>query len=188
MEFNDEHRKYFAYITDKVLPALKEKGIKAIETPTVNIEWNLKKLLGQVKGMEIDVQTYVNRTKSDFRTIVEALKPGDPVREFGEDVLEKIDGFFGLKPPEPVDMKPILTAKAKAIKEKLNWKKSVVDLCKVLGLKSDLKSRRKHAVALGFPEDKLAEMPNVQFNTWLHGQLMSAMAHNHGEVPKDLLV
>ncbi len=187
MEFNDEHKKYFAYITEKVLPALKEKGIEAIETPTVNIEWNLKKLLGQVQGMEIDVQTYVNRTKSDFHTIVQALKEGDPVREFGEEVLEKIDGFFGLKAPEPVDVESILTAKAKTLKEKLDWKTSVVDLCKVLGLKSDLKSRRKYAVALGFPEDKLDQMPNVQFNTWLHGQLMTAMAHNNGEVPNNLL-
>jgi hypothetical protein len=109
------------------------------------------------------------------------------VRDFGEEVLAKIDGFFGIKPPEPVDMKPILAAKAKTTKEKLDWKKSVVDLLKLLGMKSDLKSRRQYAVALGFPEDKLAEMPNVQFNTWLHGQLMTVMANNKGELPTSLL-
>ncbi len=187
MNFTAEHEKYFAYITEKVLPALQEKKIDSLVTPTANIEWNLKKLRGEVEGDEIDVQTYVNRTKSDFHTVIDALKAGDPIREFGEDVLAKIDDFFGLKPAEPVDMEPILTQKAKATREKLDWKKSVVDLLKVLGMKSDLKSRRQYAIALGFPEDKIADMPSAQFNTWLHGQLMSSMAHNGGEVPEKLI-
>ncbi len=188
MNFTEDHQKYFAYIREKVLPALKARKAASLTTPTTNIEWNLKKLLGEVKADAIDAETYVNRTKADFKTVLDGLSPDDKeLRKFAKDVLAQIDGFFGITPPEPVNVKQILNAKAKERRGKLDWQHSVVDLLKLLGLESDLKARRTYAIALGFPKDKISQMPNIKFNVWLHGQILHALAMNNGELPKELV-
>ncbi len=84
------------------------------------------------------------------------------------------------------DVKAILNAKADAAGEKLAWKTSVVDLLKLLGKDSDQAARHRYAVALGFPEDQIGKMPSNEFNTWLHGQLMSVLAHNSGALPSNI--
>lgn len=84
------------------------------------------------------------------------------------------------------DVKAILNAKADATGEKLAWKTSVVDLLKLLGKDSDQAARHRYAVALGFPPDQIDQMPSSEFNTWLHGQLMSLLAHNSGTLPSNI--
>jgi hypothetical protein len=72
----------------------------------------------------------------------------------------------------------------KASKEKgLDWRKSIVDLMKLLDLDSSLSARQALAKELNYPGDtkKSAEM-----NVWLHKQVMIKLAENGGKVPDDL--
>lgn len=67
----------------------------------------------------------------------------------------------------------------------LNWRTSIVDLLKLLGLDSSLTSRQELADELGCPAATKAD--SAQMNTWLHSQVMQKLAANGGQVPADLL-
>lgn len=69
--------------------------------------------------------------------------------------------------------------------EKLNWKVSIVDLLKLLGLDSSLAARKELANELGCPAEKLGD--SAQMNTWLHKTVLQKLADNGGNVPADLL-
>lgn len=66
----------------------------------------------------------------------------------------------------------------------LDWRKSIVDLMKLLGIDSGLKARKELAKELGYTGD----MANsATMNVWLHKQVMKKLAENGGKVPADLL-
>ena len=83
-----------------------------------------------------------------------------------------------------VDVVAKLEGMATANPEKLNWKVSIVDLMKLLGLDSSLTERKGLAQELGYTGvlDGSAEM-----NIWLHKQVMRELAANGGKVPAELL-
>jgi hypothetical protein len=85
-----------------------------------------------------------------------------------------------------VDVPALLAEKAAHAGEKLAWKTSVVDLLKVLGKDSSQSARHRYAVALGFPEAEISNMPSSEFNAWLHGQLLSTLASNGGALPSNI--
>jgi hypothetical protein len=66
----------------------------------------------------------------------------------------------------------------------LNWRTSIVDLMKMLGMDASLQERKDLAMELGYTEalDGSAEM-----NIWLHKAVMRELAKNGGKVPADLL-
>lgn len=71
-----------------------------------------------------------------------------------------------------------------ASKEKgLNWRKSIVDLMKLLNLDSDLKSRKELAKELNYTGDT---SDSAKMNQWLHKQVMIKLAENGGNVPAEL--
>ena len=70
-------------------------------------------------------------------------------------------------------------------KQKLDWRHSIVDLLKALGLDSSLAARKAMAVELGCPADKMAD--SAQMNIWLHKAVMRKLADNHGNIPPELL-
>lgn len=83
-----------------------------------------------------------------------------------------------------VDVAQHLESLASQHSEQLNWRTSIVDLLKLLGLDSSLASRKELANELhytGSTEDSAA------MNTWLHAQVMKKLAENGGKVPADLL-
>ncbi|MFB9948053.1 DUF3597 domain-containing protein [Rhizobium puerariae] len=84
----------------------------------------------------------------------------------------------------PVDVTPILDAAVKQSGQKLDWRKSIVDLMKALDLDSSLGARKELAEELGYTgaKDGSAEM-----NIWLHKALMKKLSENGGKVPADLL-
>lgn len=84
-----------------------------------------------------------------------------------------------------VDVVAKLEGLAAASKEKLNWKVSIVDLMKLLGLDSSLAARKELATELGCPADKMAD--SAQMNMWLHKVVLRKLAENGGNVPQDLL-
>lgn len=84
-----------------------------------------------------------------------------------------------------VDVVALLTEKAAANPEKLNWKTSIVDLLKLLGLDSSLAARKELAKELYCPDDKMAD--SAQMNMWLHKNVLGHIAANGGNIPSELL-
>lgn len=85
---------------------------------------------------------------------------------------------------EPVDVVAKLESLSTASAEKLNWKTSIVDLLKLLGLDSSLNSRKELATELGCPAEKMAD--SAQMNMWLHKQVLKKLAENGGNIPPEL--
>lgn len=84
-----------------------------------------------------------------------------------------------------VDVVGQLEALAAKHAEKLNWKVSIVDLLKLLGLDSSLGARKELATELGCPAEKMGD--SAQMNMWLHKTVLQKLADNGGNVPVDLL-
>ena len=86
-------------------------------------------------------------------------------------------------PMSNVDVEAVLTKLAAESKEKLDWRKSIVDLMKLLKLDSSFGARKELAKELGYTGD-----PNdsASMNIWLHKQVMQKLAANGGKVPADL--
>ena len=78
----------------------------------------------------------------------------------------------------------MLTKLAAANKEKLDWRRSIVDLMKLLNLDSGLTARKELADELHYTGDK---NDSATMNIWLHKQVMQKLADNGGKVPADLL-
>lgn len=88
------------------------------------------------------------------------------------------------QPVAEVDVEAILDDLAAKSDQQLNWKTSIVDLMKLLGLDSSLTERKGLAQELGYTGelDGSAEM-----NIWLHKRVMQELAANGGKVPANLL-
>lgn len=84
-----------------------------------------------------------------------------------------------------VDVVAKLEGMAASNPQKLNWKSSIVDLLKLLGLDSSLESRKALATELGCAPDKMAD--SAQMNIWLHKTVLRKLAENGGNIPKELL-
>ena len=65
----------------------------------------------------------------------------------------------------------------------LDWRKSIVDLMKLLDLDSSLSARKALADELKYTGDK---SDSAKMNVWLHKQVMTKLAENGGKVPNDL--
>lgn len=82
------------------------------------------------------------------------------------------------------DANAILEAKAREQGSKLDWKHSVVDLMKLLGLDSSMETRKKLAGKLGYKGDT---GDSAKMNMFLHDELMKKVGAGGGTLPKDLL-
>lgn len=82
-----------------------------------------------------------------------------------------------------VDVEQILNGMAQSAGQTLNWRTSIVDLLKLLGLDSSLQARKELAGELGYSGDT---NDSASMNIWLHRQVMNKLAANGGKVPADL--
>lgn len=82
---------------------------------------------------------------------------------------------------EPVDVAASLAAMSGA--DALNWRSSIVDLMKLVGIDASYENRKSLAQELGNADYS----GSAQDNITLHKQLMKALADNGGKVPADLL-
>jgi hypothetical protein len=82
-----------------------------------------------------------------------------------------------------VDVTAILDAAVKAKGEKLDWRKSIVDLMKAIDLDSSFSARKELAKELGYTGDT---GDSATMNIWLHKQVIAKLAANGGKVPDDL--
>jgi hypothetical protein len=67
---------------------------------------------------------------------------------------------------------------------KLNWKTSIVDLLKLLGLDSSLAARKELAKELYCPDELMGD--SAKMNMWLHKQVLGHIAANGGNIPAEL--
>jgi hypothetical protein len=88
-----------------------------------------------------------------------------------------------VSPPSRVDVEAILTKLASQNKEKLDWRRSIVDLMKLLNIDSSLSARKELAKELHYTGDT---KDSAAMNIWLHKQVMIKLAENGGKVPDDL--
>jgi hypothetical protein len=84
-----------------------------------------------------------------------------------------------------VDVVTKLEGLAASSAEKLNWKVSIVDLLKLLGLDSSLTARKELAAELGCPAQAMGD--SAQMNMWLHKTVLQKLAQNGGNIPQELL-
>ncbi|HXV81709.1 MAG TPA: DUF3597 domain-containing protein [Candidatus Binatia bacterium] len=84
-----------------------------------------------------------------------------------------------------VDVVAKLEGLAASNPQKLNWKTSIVDLLKLLGLDSSFGARKELAAELGCPQEKMSD--SAQMNMWLHKTVLQKLADNGGNIPKELL-
>lgn len=87
-------------------------------------------------------------------------------------------------PLSQVDVEKVVSEMAAQKKEKLDWRKSIVDLMKVLDLDSSLAARKELAKELGYTGDT---NDSAKMNIWLHKQVMTKLAANGGKVPTELM-
>jgi hypothetical protein len=95
----------------------------------------------------------------------------------------------GVPPPSPTQLSSIdLTAHLDKLAddhdEDLDWRKSIVDLMKLLDMDSSLANRRELAAELAYTG---STKDTATMNVWLHKQVMAKLAANGGNVPAELL-
>jgi 3-oxoacyl-ACP reductase-like protein len=83
---------------------------------------------------------------------------------------------------EPVDIDAQLTVMAEG--KNLNWRTSIVDLMKLVGMESSLQERKDLAMELGYTGELEG---SAEMNIWLHKAVMRELAANGGVVPAELL-
>jgi hypothetical protein len=82
-----------------------------------------------------------------------------------------------------VDVTAMLDGLKKKQSENLDWRRSIVDLMKLLNLDSSLKARKELAAELGYKGDT---GDSAAMNVWLHKQVMTKLAEHGGVVPDEL--
>ena len=84
---------------------------------------------------------------------------------------------------QPVDIEAVLDGLNAERAQKLNWRTSIVDLMKLVGMESSLSERKELADELGYTGDK---SDSAAMNIWLHKQVLKKLQDNGGKVPADL--
>jgi hypothetical protein len=138
-------------------------------------------------------------TKTATTSIPKTTTVKSPVAKDSRPVAGKYDvttgpekkfdpGKFAVGTPSAIPMVDVVTRLEKLSTEsveKLNWKTSIVDLLKLLGLDSSFESRKELAQELGCPPEKMSD--SAEMNVWLHKTVLQKIAANGGNIPKELL-
>jgi len=86
--------------------------------------------------------------------------------------------------PPVVDVETVLETRAAGTKQTLDWRHSIVDLMKLVGIDSSLANRKALAQELGYTGDT---NDSATMNVWLHKQVLRKLSENGGHVPANLL-
>ena len=87
-------------------------------------------------------------------------------------------------PIAEVDVAAILDEMAAKNSEDLDWRKSIVDLMKLVGMDSSFKARQELAKDLNYTGDM---HDSASMNIWLHKEVMTRFAANGGKLPAHLV-
>ncbi len=86
--------------------------------------------------------------------------------------------------PPVVDVETVLETRAAGTKQTLDWRHSIVDLMKLVGIDSSLANRKALAQELGYTGDM---NDSAAMNVWLHKQVLRKLSENGGHVPANLI-
>ena len=86
--------------------------------------------------------------------------------------------------PPVVDVETVLETMAAGTKQTLDWRHSIVDLMKLVGIDSSLANRKALAQELGYTGDM---NDSATMNVWLQKQVMQKLSENGGHVPANLM-
>ena len=141
---------------------------------------------------------------SIFNTILQKLglqKPAAPVASPAAKPSSGPQGYVTTAPPASPAAAPAAPAKPAAISvvdvmsklealgnksPGLDWKVSIVDMLKLLGMDSSLNARKELATELGCPSDLIGG-DYAKMNVWLHETVLKKIAENGGNIPQSLL-
>jgi hypothetical protein len=129
-------------------------------------------------GMFKDLMNSIFRHAANAERPIDAAAPGAVASGTGPRPAS------GVAVAAPVDVEAILTKLASENKEKLDWRKSIVDLMKLVGMDSGLAARKALATDLHYTGDS---NDSATMNVWLHKEVMKKLAENGGTIPADLL-
>jgi len=88
-------------------------------------------------------------------------------------------------PVSLVDVTKKLEGLAAASPQKLNWKRSIADLLRLLEIDNSYAARKELATELGCPAELMDD--SAKMNMWLHKTVLKKLAENGGNVPQELL-
>lgn len=104
-----------------------------------------------------------------------------PVTTFGG---SDVAGAVGTQTLTAVDVVANLDRIAANSSEKLEWRESIVDLMKLVGMDSSLSARKQLATELRYGGD---QGDSAAMNLWLHKAVLKKLSENGGKVPQELL-
>lgn len=110
----------------------------------------------------------------------DAWKPGQTARPAG--APGRAGG--GAAVAHAVDITATLDRMAASHHEKLDWKHSIVDLMKLVGMDSSLEERKELAKDLKYTGDM---NDSAAMNIWLHKEVMRRLSENGGKLTPDLV-
>lgn len=96
-------------------------------------------------------------------------------------------GAVEAEPMSEVDITAKLDAMNAAHPEDLDWRLSIVDLMKLVGMDSSYGARKELALELGYSQADIDSKGSAEMNMWLHKEVMRRLRENGGIVPEDLL-
>jgi len=86
--------------------------------------------------------------------------------------------------PGPVDIEMVMKGYEAKTQQQLNWRTSIVDLLKLLGIDSSLANRTALAKELGYTG---SISDSASMNLWLHKQVLRKLQESGGKVPASLI-
>src|SRR5678809_1477071 len=98
----------------------------------------------------------------------EASEPKTASSAGGPDIA----GSVGTQTIEQVDVAVILNGLAAKSPERLDWKGSIVDLMKLVGMDSSLSARKRLATELHYSGD---QTDTAAMNVWLHKEVLLSL-------------
>mgnify|MGYP000270436675 FL=1 len=109
-----------------------------------------------------------------------------PAPEPGAEVATE-EAAAEVAPLEPVDVEAQLVEMEAAHPEDLDWRRSIVDLMKLVDMDSSYGARKELALELGYSQAEIDSKGSAEMNIWLHKRVMQALAENGGKVPAEYL-
>ncbi len=135
----------------------------------------LATLLGKILG---------KGTPSTQSTAASGAQPPPPTGSSTPPVAAASPPAGASAPTPVVDVTVILDGLASKSSEKLDWRNSIVDLMKLVGMDSSHSARIELAKELHYTG---STGDSATMNIWLHQQVIKKVSENGGKVPQELL-
>ena len=109
------------------------------------------------------------------------------MRKISQSTYDRMDNVWRSR-PAPMAMVDVVSKLDTLTKGSpgMDWKVSIVDMLKVLGMDSSLTARKELATELGCPADLMGG-DYAKMNVWLHETVLKKIAENGGNIPASLL-